>query len=92
MRRAFLLLMLLWTTLLPAQTGLFRGSVRDESTDEPIAYCNIYMYELGKGAVTDDKGFFSINRIPAIPSSPPSGSARMRLSAGFTASSRWCTS
>ncbi|MBO7625587.1 MAG: TonB-dependent receptor, partial [Bacteroidales bacterium] len=65
MRRAFLLLMLLWTTLLPAQTGLFRGSVRDESTDEPIAYCNIYMYELGKGAVTDDKGFFSINRIPA---------------------------
>ena len=61
------LLLILFTScgVMYAQTGVFRGNVRDNSTDNPIAYCNIFIYGLGKGAVTDDKGFFSINRIPA---------------------------
>ncbi|MBR6919095.1 MAG: TonB-dependent receptor [Bacteroidales bacterium] len=65
MRHRILLLFLMFSTVLQAQTGMFRGSVRDESNDNPIAYCNIIIYGIGKGAVTDDKGFFSISRIPA---------------------------
>ena len=65
MRHHIFLLLLVFSTMLQAQTGMFRGSVRDESTDDPIAYCNVFIYGIGKGAVTDDKGFFSISRIPA---------------------------
>ena len=62
--KRLLLTMLLLPALLHAQTGHFRGNVRDNENDNPIPYCTIYMYGLGKGAVTDDKGFFSISRIP----------------------------
>ena len=59
-----ILVMLLFYCMMQAQTGMFRGTVRDKKTDNPVPYCNIYLFGLGKGAVTDDKGFFSIQRIP----------------------------
>ena len=59
-----LLLFLLTSLTGFAQTGIFRGSIRNSETGDPIPYCNIYLVDLGKGAISDDNGYFSINRLP----------------------------
>lgn len=62
--KTLVLLCCLLPHMIQAQTGIFRGHVRNTDTDEPIPYCTIYLMETGKGAVSDENGFFSINRLP----------------------------
>ena len=43
-----------------AQTGIIKGTVRDALTNDPIAFANVLIPQLGKGAVTDEEGQFEI--------------------------------
>lgn len=47
------------------QTGTLRGTISDSTTGEILAYSNVLIQELEKGASTDAKGFFIITSIPA---------------------------
>lgn len=39
-----------------------RGQVVDASSEEPLAFANIYLEELGFGAQADDGGYFRLSR------------------------------
>lgn len=45
--------------------GTLRGLVVDSTSEEVLAYCNVVIKELNKGASTDIRGYF---RIPSVPS------------------------
>ncbi|MDQ7816855.1 MAG: TonB-dependent receptor [Melioribacteraceae bacterium] len=47
------------------ETGNLRGLVTDSTTSEVLAYGNVFIKELGKGASTDSKGYFLIASVPA---------------------------
>lgn len=37
-----------------------RGHVREEGSESPLAYASVFVKEVGKGAVTDETGYFAI--------------------------------
>lgn len=45
--------------------GRLRGVVTDSTNGEALAFCNVYIEELGSGASTNERGIYVINRIPA---------------------------
>lgn len=46
------------------ETGTLRGFVTDSTSSEALAYGNVFIKELGKGASTDSRGYFFIASIP----------------------------
>ncbi|MDN5288698.1 MAG: TonB-dependent receptor [Mucilaginibacter sp.] len=63
MRLILLLLILLTTSNLFAQTGVLKGHVT--GNNEPLSYASVSVKGLGKGASTNTKGYFEIKNIPA---------------------------
>ena len=59
----FSLMFLIGNELL-AQTGSLRGMVFDNGTGEPIAFATVFVKGTSIGAITDDKGIFSLGKIP----------------------------
>ena len=47
-----------------AQTGTIRGFVKDQETQEPIIFTNVYLVGTTYGAATNVEGFFTIAKIP----------------------------
>lgn len=47
------------------EIGTLRGLVTDSTTSEALAYGNVFIKELNKGASTDARGYFLIPSIPA---------------------------
>lgn len=47
------------------ETGTLRGLVTDSTTSEALAYGNVFIQEISKGASTDSKGYFLIPSVPA---------------------------
>ena len=45
--------------------GTLRGLVTDSTSGEALAYGNVFIKELGKGASTDSHGYFLIPHVPA---------------------------
>lgn len=56
--------MCLWTSILWSQTGIIKGSVTDEISNEPLEFVNIFIVELGVGTTTDAQGAYSVSDIP----------------------------
>ena len=48
-----------------SQNGIIRGHLYDEVSGEPILYGNVLILENGKGAITDDNGFYSFTNLEA---------------------------
>jgi len=56
-------LLLAITTIYSQNT--IEGTVTDSHSKEPLTYVNIYLPELEKGTITNDKGTFSIHNLPS---------------------------
>ena len=52
-----------WCGLSLAQEGIVRGSVYDAGTGEPVSFASVLLYGTDKGGITDDNGYFSINKV-----------------------------
>ncbi len=66
--RKVLVLLLIFSAVVLSQsqeTGTLRGFVTDSTTSEALAYGNVFIKELNKGASTDARGYFLIPSIPA---------------------------
>jgi hypothetical protein len=48
-----------------AQNASVRGTVLEEGVDAPVVGAHIYVEELKKGTVSDAKGQFELNELPA---------------------------
>ncbi|MDR0368286.1 MAG: TonB-dependent receptor [Bacteroidales bacterium] len=58
------LFVLIATTLTSfAQTGNIKGMVIDKESREPVAFASVLLKGTSRGAVTDDNGLFSIDRV-----------------------------
>jgi hypothetical protein len=44
--------------------GILRGIVRDSATSEVLPYAHIYIRELNRGVITDNRGFFIVPSLP----------------------------
>ncbi|MEW6195044.1 MAG: TonB-dependent receptor [Bacteroidota bacterium] len=66
-KKIFVLLLIFSAIVLsqPQNTGTLRGFVTDSTTSEALAYGNVFIQELNKGASTDARGYFLIPSIPA---------------------------
>ena len=64
--RYFLLGILLWgvSVVSVAQTGSVKGMVFDKSNGDPIDFAAIVVKGTNFGTITNDKGFFSIDKVP----------------------------
>ncbi len=61
-----LFLLLLLTSINSAQnSGTLRGFVTDSTSGEALAFCNVYIPDLSRGASTDNKGYFILTDIPS---------------------------
>ncbi|HDQ45346.1 MAG TPA: TonB-dependent receptor [bacterium] len=60
-----ILLILLLSSSLIAQTTTITGLVLDESTGRPIPDANVYLENKGIGAASGDGGFFALRNVPA---------------------------
>ena len=58
------MVLLVTSNILLSQNQLI-GSVTDANTNQPIPFANIYLPQLEKGAITDEKGQFSISNLPS---------------------------
>ena len=58
------IVLLVTSNILLSQNQLI-GSVTDANTNQPIPFANIYLPQLEKGAITDEKGQFSISNLPS---------------------------
>ncbi len=67
MKFRFLLTILLIVNsfLIFSQTGTIKGTVIEKRTGSPVPFANVYLHGTNHGAVTDDKGFYLISKIPA---------------------------
>ncbi len=64
LKRLFTIALILIPTLMTAQdNGEVEGHIYDEA-GEPVAYANVQLMGTSRGAVSDDRGFFSINQVP----------------------------
>ena len=65
LRRLCLTTMVLFITIAAvAQNNNIKGFVYEESTGEPVMYCNVYLKGTTIGGSTDENGHFDISRIP----------------------------
>jgi protocatechuate 3,4-dioxygenase beta subunit len=46
-----------------AQNGSLRGKVFDASTNKPLAYASVVVYQSSTGAITDGNGIFEFNTL-----------------------------
>ncbi|MBN1301095.1 MAG: TonB-dependent receptor [Melioribacteraceae bacterium] len=60
----FQFLVLTYTTILTQPNGTIRGLVADSVNGESLAFANVYIESLNRGATTDTKGYFIITRLP----------------------------
>ncbi|MBK7037188.1 MAG: carboxypeptidase-like regulatory domain-containing protein [Bacteroidetes bacterium] len=56
----FVVLFIAFPILLNSQNITITGSVKDESTSEPIQFSNVFLKNAHKGTTTDETGKFSI--------------------------------
>ncbi|MGK9477128.1 TonB-dependent receptor [Melioribacter sp. OK-6-Me] len=61
----FTLLAIIYSNIAAQNTGTLRGLVTDSTTSEALAYCNVFLKELGIGTASDSRGYFLIPSIPA---------------------------
>ncbi|MGK9367314.1 TonB-dependent receptor [Melioribacter sp. Ez-97] len=61
----FILLVFFNFNLEAQNSGTLRGLIVDSTSSEALAYCNVYVKELGVGTATDSRGYFLIPSIPA---------------------------
>ena len=47
-----------------AQTGSVRGFVLDEDNGAPVMFANVTLLEINKGVTTNEEGFFNISNVP----------------------------
>lgn len=59
--RRFALILLILPVILNA--AMIEGYIYDSRTDEPVPYCNVMIKELLIGDLSDERGFYSIDRI-----------------------------
>ena len=64
MKIIFKALLLLAISTAYAQNTL-KGTIMDKSANEPIAFANIYLPQLEKGATSDENGIYTVKNIPA---------------------------
>ncbi|QMW01423.1 TonB-dependent receptor [Spirosoma foliorum] len=64
-RNVLLILFSLWTTVVLAQTGTIRGTIKDGKTKEALIGCTVLVNGTQLGATTDIEGNFSIANVPA---------------------------
>ncbi|GAB4042366.1 TonB-dependent receptor [Spirosoma litoris] len=64
-RNVLLALFSLWTTVVLAQTGTIRGTIKDGKTKEALIGCTVLVNGTQLGATTDIEGNFSIANVPA---------------------------
>lgn len=61
-----LVILLLLTVKISGQnSGTLRGFVTDSTSGEALAFCNVFIPDLARGASTDNKGYFIIGNVPA---------------------------
>lgn len=63
MKKTFVLIFILVTTLVSAQTGSIRGFVYDKQTGEPMMLTNVMLENTLIGATTDVNGYFVLSKI-----------------------------
>jgi hypothetical protein len=63
MKKVFVLIFVLVTTLVSAQTGLVRGFVYDKETGEPMMLTNVMLENTQIGTTTDVNGYFVLSKI-----------------------------
>ncbi|WP_111306808.1 TonB-dependent receptor [Confluentibacter sediminis] len=63
MKIFFNMLLLLAVSSMYSQADL-KGTITDKNTNAPIAFANVYIPQLEKGATSDEKGNFKITNIP----------------------------
>ncbi len=63
MKVFFNMLLLLAVSSMYSQSDL-KGTITDKNTNEPIAFANVYIPQLEKGATSDEKGNYNIANIP----------------------------
>ncbi|MBR7053775.1 MAG: TonB-dependent receptor [Prevotella sp.] len=68
MSRLYLLVILLFEAAFASAQGVVKGRVHDKNSDEPLGYVNVVVNnaagKMVKGAITDEKGTFTINDVP----------------------------
>ena len=65
MKKYFLLISFLFFVISSfAQTGTIRGFVSDQSTGEPIMFCNVTIDGTSHGSQTDLNGMYTLSKIP----------------------------
>ena len=63
-RFSLLLLSLLISSSLFAQTGILSGYIKDKQTQMPISAASIQVEGANLGAISDENGLFSIKELP----------------------------
>lgn len=63
MKKVFVLIFVLITTLVSAQTGSVRGFVYDKETGEPMMLTNVMLENTQIGTTTDVNGYFVLSKI-----------------------------
>ncbi|MAW21344.1 MAG: TonB-dependent receptor [Flavobacteriales bacterium] len=63
MKNILLLLSLVFTTTLFAQTGTIRGFVYEKESGEPVMFCNVFLKGTTIGAPTDINGMYNIPKV-----------------------------
>jgi hypothetical protein len=63
MKKVFVLIFVLVTTLISAQTGSVRGFVYDKETGEPMMLTNVMLENTQIGTTTDVNGYFVLSKI-----------------------------
>ncbi len=61
----FFILLFIYSAVEGQNKGTLRGLVTDSTNSEALAYCNVFLKELGIGTATDSRGYFLIPSIPA---------------------------
>lgn len=59
-----ILILLLSSTFIQAQTGVLRGTVRDQDTQQPLIGVNVLLQGTQRGAATDTSGNYLIEGVP----------------------------
>ncbi|HMC00436.1 MAG TPA: TonB-dependent receptor [Flavobacteriaceae bacterium] len=63
MKSIIYILLLFAVTTIHSQNSI-QGQIKDASSNESIAFANIYFPQLEKGTISDENGLFTINNIP----------------------------
>ncbi|MCC6936762.1 MAG: TonB-dependent receptor [Flavobacteriales bacterium] len=64
LKRSLVVVLLLSSSAVLAQTGTIRGFVYDKDSGEPVIFTNVVLKGTTTGAATDVNGYFSIPKVP----------------------------